>query len=269
MWAKPKPSSPANVRRSGRISPLRTRAWSDAGDLPLLLGRRQVGDGAPPEHLADHGRALQHRALERLEPVEPRGEDGLDGLGHADRLARRSAPAGARRARRARRPRRACAASPRGRAGCRRLRGRRHRRRPGRAGRRDSRAAASHRRAAAAPAGSSAFPAHAGRTLGEVAASEAADEDRRVAGPAREVLDQVEKRRLRPLDVVEDEQHRPLTRERLEEPPERPVELVAARVWLGATDGFEETAVHRLAVGLARPGSASRSSRRTISTSGQ
>ena len=86
--------------------------------------------------------------------------------------------------------------------------------------------------------------------LREIAAGEAADENRRVPSPAREVLDQIKKRRLRPLDVVENEQHGPLTRKRLEQPAEGPVQLVAARVWLGATDGLEEPAVHGLTVGL-------------------
>ena len=86
--------------------------------------------------------------------------------------------------------------------------------------------------------------------LGEVAAGKAADEDRRVARPAGEVLDQVEERGLRPLDVVQHEQHRPLAGERLEQPPESPVDLVAARMRLGAADRLEQAAAHGLAVAL-------------------
>ena len=44
-----------------------------------------------------------------------------------------------------------------------------------------------------------------------------------------EVLDQVEERGLRPMNVVEDEDERPLTRARLAEPPEEPREL--GRCW--------------------------------------
>ena len=86
MWAKPKAVLARERAQVGADQPLPDEGLEDAGDLRLLLGRGQVGDGAPPEHLADHGRTLQHRPLERLEPVEPRGEHGLDGLGHADRL---------------------------------------------------------------------------------------------------------------------------------------------------------------------------------------
>ena len=45
--------------------PLPHERLERAGDLRLLLGRGQIGDGAPPEHLADHSRALEHGPLER------------------------------------------------------------------------------------------------------------------------------------------------------------------------------------------------------------
>src|SRR5262249_55347810 len=47
------------------------------------------------------------------------------------------------------------------------------------------------------------------------------EQDRGVPDPRREVLDQVEERRLAPVDVVEDEDDRPAARERLEEKPRR------------------------------------------------
>ena len=45
--------------------PLAHEGLERAGDFRLLLERGQVGDGAPPEHLADHSRALKHGPLER------------------------------------------------------------------------------------------------------------------------------------------------------------------------------------------------------------
>ena len=87
--------------------------------------------------------------------------------------------------------------------------------------------------------------------LREVRARHAADEDRRVATPAGEVLDEVEEGRLRPLDVVEHEHERLLARERLEQAADRRVELIGARAWLRPADGLEDAPARRLAVGLA------------------
>ena len=268
MWAKTKPSSPASVRGSGRISPFRTSAWSVPATSRSLLGRRQVGDGAPPEHLADHGRTLEDRALERLEPVEPRGEHGLDGLGHTDRLdVRQRLQASLALHEHAfldehaqhllEEERVAAGCAPDGVGGI-------LVERAGEILEQLPRVVALQRRQLDRRRSGPRRP-----QLREVAAGEAADEDRRVASPAREVLDQVEERRLRPLDVVENEQHRPLARKRLEQPAERPVELVAARVWLGATDGLERGGRARSRRRPRPTRIASRSSRRTISTSGQ
>ena len=235
--------------RVGADQPFPDEPLERAGDLSLLLGRRQVGYGAPPEHLADHGGTLQDRALERLEPVEPRGEHGLDGLGNADRLdvRQRLQPSVALHERafldehaqhllEEERVAAGCAADGVGGVLVERAR---------EILEQLPRVVALQRRQLDRRRSGPCRP-----QLREIAAGETADENRRVASPAREVLDQIEKRRLRPLDVVENEQHGPLTRKRLEQPPEGPVELVAARVWLGATDGLEEPAVHGLAVGL-------------------
>ena len=138
--------------------PLADERLQAAGDLADLLRRREVGDGAPPEDLADHRRPLQHRQLVLAEPVEARREHGLHRLRARAASRRPRAARAGRRARRGRRPRRASAASPRGRADCRRSRGRPRRRHPDRAARPGSRAACARARAAAARAGSSSRP---------------------------------------------------------------------------------------------------------------
>ena len=75
----------------------------------------------------------------------------------------------------------------------------------------------------------------------EVGARGAEDEDRRVARRRGHVLDQVEQRRVGPVEVVDDEHERPRRGERLEEPPERPGGLVgrAAAVALADRAGDE------------------------------
>ena len=51
---------------------------------------------------------------------------------------------------------------------------------------------------------------------------------RRVPRPLGDVLDEVEERRLTPVDVVEDDHERTLPRERLEQSPHRPEALLGA-----------------------------------------
>ena len=104
--------------------------------------------------------------------------------------------------------------------------------------------------------------------LREIRARHAADENRRVAAPAGQVLDEVEEGRLGPLDVVEHEHDRPLARERLEQAADRPVELVAPRARLRAPDRLQDPLVHDRPSGTP-PRTASRSRSRTTSTSGQ
>ena len=59
--------------------------------------------------------------------------------------------------------------------------------------------------------------APAGSKLEQLGAGDAEEEDRRVAGPVGDVLDQVEEDGLGPLDVVEDEDLRPRRRPRLDQ----------------------------------------------------
>ena len=135
----------------------------------------------------------------------------------------RPRPSGRRRGA-ARRRRRASAPSRRRTAGCPRSLAARARRalaagRPARAARR--RACGS----SAAPSGleldhvERAPPARQRRAqLAQLGPRERDQQQRRVADPLGEVLDEVEERRLGPVDVVEHEHERPLARQRLEHP---------------------------------------------------
>ena len=109
----------------------------------------------------------------------------------------------------------------------------------------------------------------AGPELRELAAGEAAHEDRRVAAPAGEVLDQVEEGGLRPLHVVQHDHERPLAGERLEQPPHRPVELVAADVGSARPTASRTRRAHGRRVRLARQRLRRGRAGATISTSGQ
>jgi len=60
----------------------------------------------------------------------------------------------------------------------------------------------------------------------ELRPGEADDESADVPNRVGEVLDQVEQRRLAPVNVLEDEQKWPLMRERLDEPAHRPERLL-------------------------------------------
>ncbi len=220
-----------------------------SSDGPDLLWRSQIGDGAPPEDLADHSRSLEHRKLIGLEPIEPRREHSLDGGGDLQRVHRLA------------RVQRALVLHEHavldehlqhlleeervasGRAcdglGCVR------RERAGEVLQQHSRLLAVERRQPDRCTGP-------GRPdLGQVAPREAADEDGGVAAPAGEVLDEVEEGRFSPLHVVEHEQNRTLPRQRLEQSPHRPVELLAARMRLGAADGLEDPVANSVGVVLA------------------
>ena len=64
--------------------------------------------------------------------------------------------------------------------------------------------------------------------LEELRAREAEEEDRGVARKVGEVLDQVEQRRLGPVDVLEDEDERPVVGELLEQAADREEALLEA-----------------------------------------
>jgi hypothetical protein len=70
--------------------------------------------------------------------------------------------------------------------------------------------------------------APAGALLHELRPCEAQKQHRRVARPVDEVLDQIEQRRLRPVDVLDDENERLLTGAPLERLPHRPEDLLGS-----------------------------------------
>ena len=86
-----------------------------------------------------------------------------------------------------------------------------------------------------------AAPARA--SLEQFGPRQAEQEDRRATAPVAHVVDQIEQRRVGPLDVVEDGHHRPVAGERLEEPPGGPRDLLGGRLGLGpAEEGAEHGA---------------------------
>ena len=68
-----------------------------------------------------------------------------------------------------------------------------------------------------------------GPALQEIVAGEADDRHRRRGDVARQVLDQVEQRRLGPVDVVEHHHHRRRPGQRLEHPAHRPLDVLRRR----------------------------------------
>ena len=65
--------------------------------------------------------------------------------------------------------------------------------------------------------------------LEQLLAAHAQQQDRRVPRRVGDVLDQVEQARLRPVDVVEEQHQRPLPRQPLEEPANRPERVLRVR----------------------------------------
>ena len=65
-----------------------------------------------------------------------------------------------------------------------------------------------------------------GARLEELGPSRADDQDRRLVDRLQEVVDELEERRLRPVDVLDDEDDGPVGREVLEEPAHRPEQLL-------------------------------------------
>ena len=181
-------------------------------------GARARGSAAP-ELPADHRRRFITSALFRLQAVEACGEQSVnrrrDGeVASGARSPRSSRAAARRRAGFPRRPRGSGSASP-------------SRPRHRRAGAR----AAPRPRARSGSSAGRARLARASRDRGRAdRASQADDEDRRPAAPAHEVFEQVEQRRLGPVDVLENQHERPSARDRLEETAQCPERLLGARL---------------------------------------
>ena len=93
--------------------------------------------------------------------------------------------------------------------------------------------------------------------LQQLRASRAQHQDRRAARELDDMVEQVEQHRLGPLQVVDVQDHRPLGRERFEQPPDLQEQLLRT-----ATPPLAETLEHRLGA-VRRPASAPRSAART------
>ena len=183
------------------------------GDVVALGRRRELLHGAAVEDLPLDGTAADHVALAGPEPVEPRLQERLDRRRH--RRSRRAPPSSLTVASissmksglpsAAGRIRRAHVVGE--------LRSAREPRDQQLAVLAGERLEQDRRRVqlAAAPAGPQ---------LEQLGPGDAEQEDRRVARPVGDVLDQVEEDRLGPLDVVEHEDLRPLAARRLDQPAE-------------------------------------------------
>ena len=66
-----------------------------------------------------------------------------------------------------------------------------------------------------------------GRVSKQLRSRDADEQDREIAREVGDVLDQVEERRLGPVEVVDHDDERPCSRERLEQPPDGPEGLLA------------------------------------------
>ena len=230
MWLKRNASSPPTPSASGITISLRISSWRLAPTSAALRIRREAHDRLPAEDAADHGRPLDDRALPRREPVEPSRQQRLDrrrdhgspeldvrlpaivplreqpvvdqhpqhlldeeriALGRGDDL-RTEIPGDV-------------LAEQVGDEQLALLRAERLEHDRARVGQRSR--PRRHR-------------------LGELGPSRTQDQDRRAAAESGEVLDQVQERRLGPVDVVEHDDDRVLLREGLEQPPHRPRDLL-------------------------------------------
>jgi hypothetical protein len=77
------------------------------------------------------------------------------------------------------------------------------------------------------------------------------EEDRRVARPLGDVIDQIEKRRLGPMDVLEHDDERPVACKRLEQLPDRPERLLGGTMNLGSADRAADPRSDHLGVPVA------------------
>ena len=70
----------------------------------------------------------------------------------------------------------------------------------------------------------------------KVGTGEAEEEDRGLAYPVGDVFEQFEERWLRPVQIVDDDDERPLARELLEQPAKRPEGLASVREGIGQAE---------------------------------
>ena len=94
-------------------------------------------------------------------------------------------------------------------------------------------------------------PPQPGRSVEQLGPREADEQDRGVARPVGEVLDEIEERRLAPVDVVEDDHERLPRAKRLEQRPNGDEALLRAAARLGEPDRLRDTLRRRLGAVLA------------------
>ena len=222
-----KASSPANSARSGRISSFLASVRRRERTFGLAESGLSVVDGARVEHLALDRASLDHAAFLGVEPIEARRQQQVDRRrhGHVREVFRRT-PRPSLEAEQSvvdqhrehlldeQRVPLSCLEDPVARhawdvrateevvdeEGCILARER-----------------LEHDRRRVQPA-----PAPTGPHLEQLGPRDAEDQHRGLARPIREVLDQVEERRFRPVDVVEHEDDRALASEMLEQLADRP-----------------------------------------------
>ena len=210
-----------------------------------LVGRERL-DRAAVEDLALDGAALEHRPLRGLELVEARGEQGPDRRRHDDLAVARLAGHRRHLFEEERVPGRGAADPAAERVVDRRevleqLVGLVRRER-----------LEQHR-------GRVRLSARPGRAaLEELGPRHAEEQERRVAAEVGDVLDQVEERRLAPVDVIEDDDERPLGRGLLERLPDRPRDLVRRRRRSRAPSSDSIAAAAASSAGLPRAAAAPR-----------
>ena len=206
--------------------------------LPQLRGG-EIADGAEPEAAAHDGCALDHRALPVLEPVEAGREERLDRRRHGKHAAFAF-------------------------LGCHRGHLLDEERVPFRrsgdvhpdlgrealADREEERFGLSVRqRVEHEGVGVRTSGDPRGVALDEVRARKAEEQHGCVANPAREVLDQVEERRLGPVDVLEAHDERARPGKRLEQLADRPERLLARRARARGSERAQDTFHHEVGVG--------------------
>ena len=180
-----------------------------------LVPAVQGGHGAGPELLAHDRCPLEHLALARLETVEPRGEEGLDRRRQRDELDGVASFVGKHRDEL---------------LGVERISLGNLRDAPPELRGEDAtgveRVEKLRRFAVRERLKAHVHALPLRPLLEQFGTRDAEEEDRGVARPAAHVLDEVEQRRLGPVDILQDDDERPFARNELEEPPHCPEQLL-------------------------------------------
>ena len=230
----------AGDARDGRLDELaadEAEQRRPEGLVPAVEG----GHGAGPELLADDGRPLEHLPLAGIEAVEPSGEERLDRRRQRDELGRGARLLGEHRDELLRVERIPL----------------RHLGHAAAEFRREHAAAVERVEELRRLPGRERLEPHVRALplrplLEQLRPGDAEEQDRCVAAPAAHVLDEVEQHRLGPVDVLQDDEQRPLPGEELEQPAHGPEELLRRRQ-LPRPPSTRRRSTTRCCVGIARP----------------